>query len=165
MPRHHDHEQSHYHPHHFYFRTKTGASKAKFAAPVFTRSFTTFDRQNPHAANSPFHGFFTLFWMAVFLFVVKIGASNWRTHGSPLGTNEIMRTMFGRGGDGGTGTREVLVLAVADGVMCAATGFGWALQRFGVRGGWVDWDGAGWVMQNVSPLALFFSLLLPLRRE
>ncbi|KAL2198233.1 MBOAT, membrane-bound O-acyltransferase family-domain-containing protein [Corynascus similis CBS 632.67] len=127
----------------------TGASKAKFAAPVFTRSFTTFDRQNPHAANSPFHGFFTLFWMAVFLFVVKIGASNWRTHGSPLGTNEIMRTMFGRGGDGGTGTREVLVLAVADGVMCAATGFGWALQRFGVRGGWVDWDGAGWVMQNV----------------
>ncbi len=111
----------------------------KFADLVFTRKFSAFDRQNRDAANSPFHGFFTLFWMAVFFFVVKIGADNWKTHGSPLGTNEIMRTMF---------RRDVLVLLVADGVMCAATGVGWLLQR-AIRAGYVDWGRTGWVLQNV----------------
>ncbi|KAL2178305.1 MBOAT, membrane-bound O-acyltransferase family-domain-containing protein [Thermothelomyces heterothallicus CBS 202.75] len=139
-----DHQHQHQHQHHHYNLVRKTTSRHKFTAPVFTRAFTAFDRQNPNAANSPFHGFFTLFWMAVFLFVVKIAATNWRAHGSPLGTNEIMRTMF----EGSHG-REVLVLAVADGVMCAATGFGWALQRYGIRGGWVDWDGAGWILQNV----------------
>ncbi|KAK4152130.1 hypothetical protein C8A00DRAFT_16551 [Chaetomidium leptoderma] len=87
--------------------------QGKFTDLVFTHSFSTFDRQNPSAANSPFHGFFTLFWMGVSLFVVKIGADNWRRHGHPLGTNEIMRGMFGR---------ELVVLLVADGVMCGLTG-------------------------------------------
>lgn len=114
--------------------------RAKFADLVFTRKFSAFDRQNQDAANSPFHGFFTLFWMAVFFFVVKIGADNWKSYGSPLGTNEIMRTMF---------RRDVLVLLVADGVMCGMTGVSWLLQR-AVRAGYADWDGAGWVIQNVS---------------
>lgn len=114
--------------------------KGKFTDLVFTHSFSTFDRQNPSAANSPFHGFFTLFWMGVFLFAVKIGADNWRRHGNPLGTNEIMRGMLGR---------ELAVLLAADGVMCALTGVGWVFQLM-VRRGWMDWDGWGWVVQNVS---------------
>ncbi|KAK4042595.1 MBOAT, membrane-bound O-acyltransferase family-domain-containing protein [Parachaetomium inaequale] len=79
--------------------------------------------------------------MAVFLFVVKIAADNWRVHGNPLGTNEIMRGMFGC-------KREVVVLLGADGVMCALTGVGWVLQRM-VREGTVAWDGWGWVVQHV----------------
>ncbi|KAH6842510.1 MBOAT, membrane-bound O-acyltransferase family-domain-containing protein [Chaetomium sp. MPI-CAGE-AT-0009] len=122
-------------------RRATTTSSKKFTTPVFTHAFSTFDRQNPHAANSPFHGFFTLFWMAVFLFVVKIAADNWRRCGSPLGTNEIMRGMFGRKG-------EVVVLLLADGVMCGITGAGWLLQR-AVWRGWVDWDGGGWVVQHI----------------
>jgi len=115
-------------------------SRAKFTDLVFTRKFSAFDRQNQEAANSPFHGFFTLFWMSVFFFVVKIGLDNWKIYGSPLGTNEIMRNMF---------RRDVLVLLIADGVMCGMTGVGWALQR-AVKAGLVDWDRTGWVLQNVS---------------
>ncbi|KAK3384160.1 MBOAT family protein [Lasiosphaeria ovina] len=111
----------------------------KFSDLVFTRTFSAFDRQNQDAANSPFHGFYTLFWIAVFFFVVKIGADNWRTYGSWLGTNEIMQTMF---------RRDLLVLLIADGVMCAATGVSWLLQR-AVRAGYVNWDRSGWVIQNV----------------
>lgn len=107
------------------------ARKGKFADLVFTATSTTFDRQNSSAArDSPFHGFFTLFWMGVFLFVVKIGADNWRRHGSVLGTNEIMRRMFA--------DREVVVLLLADGGMCAMTGVGWAWQVMVARGG-VEW--------------------------
>ncbi|KAK4032594.1 hypothetical protein C8A01DRAFT_40974, partial [Parachaetomium inaequale] len=35
-------------------RRRGGKGKGKFTAPVFTHNFSTFDRQNPHAANSPF---------------------------------------------------------------------------------------------------------------
>ncbi|KAF9882451.1 MBOAT family protein [Colletotrichum karsti] len=111
----------------------------KFSDLVFTRQFSTFDRQNQKAANSPFHGFYTLFWLAVALFVVKIGATNWRATGSPLGTNEIMKTMF---------RRDVIVLLASDGVMCGITGFGWVLQRL-IFSGYLDWDRSGWIIQNI----------------
>jgi len=73
-------------------------AKGKFQDIVFTRNFSTFDPQNEAAANSPFYGFYTLFWLAVSLFMLKTAANNWRTYGNPLGTNEIMRNMFN--GDG-----------------------------------------------------------------
>jgi hypothetical protein len=143
------------HPHHAQLSSSSPAAVhhtrqprrkgGKFTDLVFTHNFSAFDRQNPSAANSPFHGFFTLFWMAVFLFVVKIAADNWRAHGNPLGTNEIMRNVMFR--------REVVVLLAADGLMCGLTGVSWLLQ-LAVREGFVDWDGVGWVLQNVSSLPL-----------
>ncbi|KAK0615056.1 MBOAT, membrane-bound O-acyltransferase family-domain-containing protein [Bombardia bombarda] len=77
--------------------------------------------------------------MGMFFFMVKIAADNWKRHGSPLGTNEIMRNMF---------RRDVIVLLIADGVMCGLTGVSWLLQR-AIRAGYVDWDRTGWVLQNV----------------
>lgn len=66
---------------------------------VFTRQFSAFDRNNTTATSSPFHGFYTLFWMGVAIFVLKISAENWRTYGDPFGTKDIMRTMFSRDGE------------------------------------------------------------------
>ncbi|KAL0930217.1 sterol o-acyltransferase [Colletotrichum truncatum] len=111
----------------------------KFSDLVFTRQFSTFDRQNHQAANSLFHGFYTLFWLAVALFVLKIGAANWRATGNPLGTNEIMKGMF---------RRDVVVLLASDGVMCGITGFSWILQRL-IFSGYLDWDRSGWIIQNI----------------
>lgn len=116
-----------------------GKPRPKFSDLVFTRKFSTFDRQNEDAASSPFHGFYTLFWMAVFVFMVKIGADNWRKCGSPLGTNEIMKTMF---------RRDVVLLLLSDGIMCGITGVSWLLQR-AVHAGYLDWDRSGWIIQNV----------------
>ncbi|KAJ9156711.1 O-acyltransferase [Pleurostoma richardsiae] len=116
-----------------------GGSKGKFSDFVFTRKFSTFDRQNEAAANSPFHGFFTLFWIGLFLFIVKIGAENWRNTGSVLGTNEIMRSMF---------KKDVIVLLISDGVMCGLTGVSWVLQRL-IYKGYIDWDRSGWILQNI----------------
>lgn len=70
----------------------------KFRDFVFTHQFSAFDRKNTEAINNPFHGFYTLFWMGVALFVFKISSENWRVYGNPLGTNEIMKTMFHREG-------------------------------------------------------------------
>lgn len=111
----------------------------KFRDLVFTRTYSTFDRNNEAAANSPFHGFFTLFWMAVFMAMVKMAVENWKMYGSPLGRNEIMSAMF---------RRDVAVLLAADAIMCGLTGVCWLLQR-AVLAGYLDWDRSGWVIQNV----------------
>ncbi|KAL1867733.1 Sterol O-acyltransferase 2 (Sterol-ester synthase 2) [Diaporthe australafricana] len=113
--------------------------KGRFSDYVFTRKFSTFDRQNVAAANSPFHGFFTLFWIAVAFLLLKIGAENWKNTGNPLGTNDIMRHMF---------KRDVVVLLISDGLMCGLTGVSWILQLL-IKKGYVDWDSSGWVLQNV----------------
>jgi len=45
---------------------------------------------NVESADSPFHGFFTLFWLGTAIYMIKIAAENWRQHGNILATNEIM---------------------------------------------------------------------------
>lgn len=113
--------------------------RKKFSDLVFTRKFSAFDMRNEHAANSPFHGFFTLFWMTTALFMLKIGAENYRRFGSPLGQNEIMKVMF---------DRDIAVLLFADGVMCGSTAVSWLLQR-AILADYLDWDRSGWILQNV----------------
>jgi sterol O-acyltransferase len=114
--------------------------RAKFSDLIFTRRFTVFDRQNPASATSPFHGFFTLFWLGVFMFILKVAGENWRTYGSAFGRNEILHMMF---------SREVMVLGATDGIMCASAVMGLLLQK-AVAQGWIRWNGAGWVIQNVG---------------
>lgn len=128
-----------------------------FADIVFTRQFSAFDRQNLSSVNSPFHGFFTLFWLGVALFVLKIFANNWRTYGNPLGTNDIMKTMFSREGirrypfhkSHNTYKLLVFVLLLSDGFMCGFTGVSWAIQQLVFRR-YLDWNRSGWIIQNVS---------------
>lgn len=114
--------------------------RSKFSDLVFTRRFTAFDRNNTDSADSPFHGFFTLFWLGTAIFMMKVGAENWRQHGNILGTNEILGLMF---------HRDVMVLGLSDGVMCGATGFGLLLQKV-IRHGFISWNKTGWIIQSVS---------------
>ncbi|GAB7323370.1 hypothetical protein MBLNU13_g05832t1 [Cladosporium sp. NU13] len=106
---------------------------------VFTRQFTTFDRQNPASAESPFFGFFTLFWLSMVLLFVQVSMHNWRAYGSILGSNQIMKMMF---------SHDVLVLGVTDGVMCAATVEAYFLSKL-VQKGYINWAKRGWIIQNV----------------
>ena len=115
-------------------------SRVRFRDLVFTRQFTTFDRQNPSAAESPFFGFFILFWLAMALLFVQFSMHNYRDYGNILGTNQVMKLMF---------SRDVLILGLTDGVMCAATAQGLLFQRL-VHKGWLHWERGGWVLQNVS---------------
>lgn len=83
-------------------RSKNGKAgqrpRGRFRDLVFTRNFSAFDRMNEAAANSPFHGFFTLSWLALALFMLKTAVENWKVYGSPLGTNDIMKETLSRDG-------------------------------------------------------------------
>ena len=106
---------------------------------VFTRRFTTFDRQNPSTSDSPFFGFFTLFWLAMVLIFVQVSMHNYRQYGSILGTNQIMKMMF---------RHDVPVLGITDGMMFLATTWTFALQKI-VQFDFVRWDRGGWIIQNL----------------
>lgn len=114
-------------------------SRIRMRDLVFTRQFTTFDRQNPASSESPFFGFFTLFWLSMVIIFVQVSMHNWRIYGSILGSNQIMKMMF---------SHDVLVLGLTDGVMCAATVEAFLLQKL-VQKGYVNWAKQGWIIQNV----------------
>ena len=129
---------------------RRGAAATNAAAPapaqrssvrelVFTRRFTTFDRQNAKSHESPFFGFFTLFWLAMALLLLRVAAHNRRTYGSVLGTNEVAGMMF---------SKDVLLLGVTDGVLCGSTLLGLVLQ-WAVLKGWIDWERSGYIIQNL----------------
>jgi sterol O-acyltransferase len=105
---------------------------------VFTRQFTTFDRQNPHS-QSPFHGFFTLFWISMALLLFKIAAWNYRTQGSVFGTAEILHLMV---------DRDLFVMLTTDVAMFAATSFGLFLHK-AIAKDFLTWNGAGWIIQSL----------------
>jgi len=117
----------------------SGKSSRQFRDLVFTRQFTTFDRQNPRSAQSPFYGFFVLFWLAMFLLLCKIAAQNYRNTGSVLGTAEILHLMI---------DRDLLLLGITDGALASMTGFSYLLQKAIVKG-YFSWSTVGWIIQSL----------------
>lgn len=120
----------------------SGKSKARLRDLVFTRQFTTFDRQNPSASGSPFHGFFTLFWIAMALLLARIAAWNYKEEGSIFGRAEILHLMV---------DRDLFVLLATDVAMCAATSFGFFLHK-AIAADYLSWSGSGWIIQSVWQL-------------
>lgn len=128
---------------------KAVKQRRKFRDYLFTQQFSAFDPHNLAAANSPFHGFYTLFWLAVALFMLKISVNNWMMYGTPFGSNEIMKIMF---------HRDVIVLLLSDGIMCGLTAVSWVIQRL-VRCRVLDWDRSGWIVQNVWQVVFIASVI------
>ncbi|KAH3953798.1 O-acyltransferase [Parastagonospora nodorum] len=119
-------------------RRSEGKSKSKPRELVFTRQFTTFDRQNP-MSQSPFHGFFTLFWISMALLLARIAAGNYRTTGSVFGNAEILHLMV---------DRDLFVMLTTDASMCAATSFGFFLHK-AIANDFLTWNGSGWIIQSL----------------
>lgn len=117
---------------------------------VFTPRFTAFDRQNASNSDSPFFGFFVLFWICVAGMIIKVAHKNWKDYGSILGRNEIMHLMF---------SRDVLILAITDGIMCASTVLGLAMQK-AILAGYLRWDRSGWILQQLWQTAYIGAFVL-----
>ncbi|KAH8708998.1 putative sterol O-acyltransferase 1 [Beauveria bassiana] len=113
--------------------------RQKIKAFIFSRQVSTFDAQSEAAVNSPFHGFYNLFWLSVALLICRISANNWRTYGNLLGPSDILKTMF---------RRDVVVLLLSDGIMCGLTAATWLLQKL-VLAKMINWDREGWIMQHL----------------
>ncbi|KAI9668439.1 MAG: acyl-CoA/sterol acyltransferase [Alyxoria varia] len=116
---------------------------------VFTRRFTQFDRQNPSNTESPFYGFFTLFWLVMAGMLLRVAAYNYKIYGSILGSNEVLKLMF---------SHDVIVLGLTDGVMCASTAFGLALQKL-IAKGYFNWRTSGYIIESVWQAIYVFGFI------
>ncbi|KAK5687562.1 Sterol O-acyltransferase 2 (Sterol-ester synthase 2) [Elasticomyces elasticus] len=120
----------------------------RFRDLVFTRQFTTFDRQNA-SSESQFFGFYTLFWLSMLFIIIQSAMKNYREYGSILGSNEIGKMMF---------SREVLVLGMTDAVMTAGMFVTFFLQML-MEKGYLNWSKSGWIVQNVWQSAYLASVV------
>ncbi|KAK4898266.1 Sterol O-acyltransferase 2 (Sterol-ester synthase 2) [Elasticomyces elasticus] len=123
-------------------------SRTRFRDLVFTRQFTTFDRQNA-SSESQFFGFYTLFWLSMLFIIIQSAMKNYREYGSILGSNEIGKMMF---------SREVLVLGMTDAVMTAGMFVTFSLQVL-MEKGYLNWSKSGWIVQNVWQSAYLASVV------
>ena len=124
-------------------------ARKRFRDLVFTRQFTAFDRQNPLGSQSPFRGFFTVFWLTIGLLLLKIAAQNYRVHGSVFGGKELLKMMF---------ERDLIVLGLTDGFIVGITVVGVGLQKIILKG-YISWNGSGWIIQNIWQTFYLFAVV------
>ncbi|KAF8471264.1 MBOAT, membrane-bound O-acyltransferase family-domain-containing protein [Kalaharituber pfeilii] len=119
---------------------KRPSRRKRFSDLVFTRQFTTFDRLNPETAKSPFHGFYTLFWLGVSIMMIQTAAYSYRATGSIFG-RDITDIMFK--------TENFVDCMFMDFVMCFSTQL-WCvpLQKV-LSKGHIRWASAGWILQSI----------------
>ncbi|RPA76371.1 MBOAT-domain-containing protein, partial [Ascobolus immersus RN42] len=97
---------------------------------------------DPSAPHGDFHGFFTLFWVGLFIMVVTTGLRNMKD------TGKLMRTSIFS-----LLTDDLRRLAIADAAMVGSTLVCLPVQRgFATGRWWVRWDGAGHWMQHIVQL-------------
>lgn len=78
----------------------------------------------------------------------KIAENNWKMYSSVWRRYEILRLML---------HKDVLVLAITDGILCESTIFCLFLQR-AIRVGYLQWNNSGWIIQTVCFQPLFITL-------
>lgn len=75
----------------------------------------------------------------MFLLLARIAAWNYRSKGSVFGDAEILHLMV---------DRDLFTMLTTDVTMCAATSFGFFLQK-AIANDYLTWNGAGWIIQSV----------------
>ncbi|KAH0613837.1 uncharacterized protein H6S33_005723 [Morchella sextelata] len=112
--------------------------RAKFTDLVFTKRFTTFDRQNPEASGSPFHGFYILFWMSIGMLMVKDAATSYRNEGRIFGI-DILSIMFM--------PNKLIDCLLTDAIAFYGTSLWCVPLQKAINKGYIKWDRAGWILQ------------------
>ncbi|BFZ64566.1 Sterol O-acyltransferase 2 (Sterol-ester synthase 2) [Saitoella coloradoensis] len=129
-------------------RTRTNTSKRKeFHDLVFEPRMTALDRTNPKSAESPFLGFYSLFWLSLALLVVKTLAQNYHNTGHFLGSQ--LHATF---------TKDIFAVFWVDLLMVASSSFCLVLHKL-VQNGLVDWDREGWIIQHVWQTVYLFGAI------
>ena len=82
-------------------------------------------------------GFFTLFWISIFIFIVRSYVYSAMEYGAPL--NLEFATMF---------SRDARTLALSDGVLVLSTGLCVPFAKL-IRGGWIRYHWTGVILQHI----------------
>ncbi|PIL25136.1 hypothetical protein GSI_13025 [Ganoderma sinense ZZ0214-1] len=123
---------------------RSSAQKKLRAMVTFAPRKSLFDISNETSTSNQFRGFFTLFWISLFLFTVRTYVRSMETHGWPL--NFEFASMI---------TSDGLTLALSDAVLVLNTGLCVPFAK-AVSKGWVNYHWAGLVIQHLWQCAVLF---------
>ncbi|EJT97603.1 MBOAT-domain-containing protein [Dacryopinax primogenitus] len=99
-------------------------SKHLRAVVSFTPRISAFDRENATSGQDQFRGFYTLFWIAMFLLIIRTFITSYEQNGYPLSL--AFASLF---------SRDAKTLALSDGVLVLSTGMSVLLMK-AVKRGW-----------------------------
>ncbi|KAK7025238.1 O-acyltransferase [Favolaschia claudopus] len=134
------------------FRSKT--SKKLRAMITFAPRQSHFDINNEASGANEFRGFFTLFWISMFIFTVSTYIRSIETSGYAL--NLRFATMF---------SRDAITLAISDAVLVSTTALCVPFAK-AVSKGWIKYYWTGLLLQHsLQTLALFTAVSWTFNRQ
>ncbi|KAF8906272.1 MBOAT, membrane-bound O-acyltransferase family-domain-containing protein [Gymnopilus junonius] len=127
------------------YRSRT--SKKLRALITFAPRKSVFDITNDRSSANEFRGFFSLFWISIFIFTVQSYVRSIEAHGHPL--NLQFAAMF---------SQDAITLALSDAFLVLTTGicvpFAKALQK-----GWIRYYWTGMILQHLLQTTILFGAI------
>ncbi|KAJ7813644.1 MBOAT, membrane-bound O-acyltransferase family-domain-containing protein [Mycena leptocephala] len=134
------------------FRSKS--SKKLRAMITFAPRQSHFDINNEQSGSNEFRGFFTLFWISMFIFTVSTYIKSIETNGHAL--NLRFASMF---------SRDAITLAISDAVLVSSTALS-VLFAKAISKGWIRYYWTGLILQHtVQTFALFSAITWTFNRQ
>ncbi|KAI9440588.1 MBOAT, membrane-bound O-acyltransferase family-domain-containing protein [Lactarius indigo] len=122
-------------------------SKKLKEAVAFVPRLSHFDIENERSSTNEFRGFFTLFWISLFIFTVRTYIRSIERHGAPL--NLRFATMF---------SKDARTLALSDAVLVLSTGICVPFAK-AVSKGWIKYYWTGVVLQHTLQTFILFAAI------
>ncbi|KAI1793521.1 MBOAT-domain-containing protein [Ganoderma leucocontextum] len=121
---------------------RSSAQNKLRAMVTFAPRKSLFDISNESSTSNQFRGFFTLFWISLFLFTLRTYVRSMETHGWPL--NFEFASMI---------TSDGLTLALSDAVLVLNTGLCVPLAK-AISKGWIKYLWLGLIIQHLWQCAV-----------
>ncbi|KAH9040455.1 MBOAT, membrane-bound O-acyltransferase family-domain-containing protein [Lactarius pseudohatsudake] len=122
-------------------------SKKLKEAVAFVPRRSHFDIENERSSTNEFRGFFTLFWISLFIFTVRTYVRSIEIHGAPL--NLRFATML---------SKDARTLALSDAVLVLSTGICVPFAK-AVSKGWIRYYWTGVVLQHALQTFILFAAI------
>ncbi|KAI0339433.1 MBOAT-domain-containing protein [Trametopsis cervina] len=118
---------------------RSGTNRKLRAMISFSPRKSVFDISNERSTTNEFRGFFTLFWISMFLMAVRTYVRSLETSGYPLSFEFGMKFMF---------AEDTVMLFVSDAVLVLSTAICVPFAQ-AIRKGWVNYYWAGAALQHL----------------
>ncbi|KAF8239405.1 hypothetical protein L208DRAFT_1456544 [Tricholoma matsutake] len=128
------------------YRSKS--SKKLRALITFAPRKSHFDISNESSGTNEFRGFFSLFWISIFIFTVRVYVRGIETSGRPL--NFRFATMF---------SQDAVMLAISDAVLVLCTGLCVPLAH-ALKKRWINYYWTGLVLQHLLQTSILFTAII-----
>ncbi|TDL23633.1 hypothetical protein BD410DRAFT_814297 [Rickenella mellea] len=126
---------------------RSGTSKKLRAMIRFVPRTSHFDTTNVNSGANEFRGFFTLFWISMFLLVVQNYIRSFEVNGYPI--KMAFAQMF---------SRDAKVLALSDAVLVLSTGLCVPFSK-AIKNGWIRYYSTGMLIQFIFEISLLVTTI------